>query len=420
MAAQSAKSLERSGASHHPSVGSERDLVARAEALIPVLRSRVENTEINRSLTSETRRDLMESGVHRIFQPKRFGGAEGSLKGGVDILATIGRGCAATAWVLVQNMTHNWMVARWPIEAQEAVWGDEPAALLSGILIPGIGKARRVDGGYRLSGRWPFLSGVNVCDWALFTAFTSGPNGEHEDRHFLLPRSDFEILDTWKSVGLRGTCSNDAKVDDVFVPEHMTTTIESLKGSVPSPGTEFLADCCPRYALFGVYITAAILGAAEAAVASYVEQVKKRVATSSSTAVAGFMTQHIKISEALACLRTARLLLHGVCDVATEILASGRLPNDEERTRFRSEAAFAGRHCAQAVNIVWDAGGGGVIYDQNPLSRAFRDVSTAARHLTRELGHQWRRARTRCDRIADRQPGALTRCASPRGRWPGS
>jgi 3-hydroxy-9,10-secoandrosta-1,3,5(10)-triene-9,17-dione monooxygenase len=69
------------------------------------------------------------------------------------------------------------------------------------------------------------------------------------------------------------------------------------------------------------------------------------------------MTQHIKISEALACLRAARLMLYGVCDLATEILASGRLPNDEERTSFRSEAAFAGRMFTQAVNIVWDAGG---------------------------------------------------------------
>jgi 3-hydroxy-9,10-secoandrosta-1,3,5(10)-triene-9,17-dione monooxygenase len=381
MAARSATSKSVEGF-HHPSVGSEQDLVSRAEALIPVLRSRAEETEAGRTLTAETRRDLMRSGVHRLYQPKRFGGVEGSLRAGVDILASIGHGCSATAWVLVQNMTHNWMVAEWPIEAQEAVWGDEPAVLLSGILIPGVGKARRVKGGYRLSGRWPFLSGVNVCDWALFTAFTDGPNGEKEDRHFLLPRADFEIHDTWRSVGLRGTCSNDAEVHDVFVPEHMTTTVESLKGAVPPPGAESLSLYCPRYAMFGVYISAAALGAAEAAVATYIDQAKNRVARSSSTAVASFMTQHIKISEALVSLRAARLLLYGVCDLATEILASGRLPDDEERTRFRSEAAFAGRLFTQAVNLVWDAGGGAVIYDQNPLSQAFRDASTAARHLT--------------------------------------
>jgi 3-hydroxy-9,10-secoandrosta-1,3,5(10)-triene-9,17-dione monooxygenase len=75
-------------------------------------------------------------------------------------------------------------------------------------------------------------------------------------------------------------------------------------------------------------------------------------------------------------------MLYGVCDLATAILKSGRLPTDEERTQFRSEAAFSGRQLVQAVNLVWDAGGGGVIYDGNPLSRAFRDISTAARHLT--------------------------------------
>jgi len=364
------------------SAGSEEDLVQRATALISTLRGRCDETEERRSLTLETRRDLMESGVHRIFQPRRFGGVEGSMRAGVDILIETGRGCASTAWVLVQNMTHNWMVAEWPIEAQEAVWGQNPAALLSGILIPGLGKARRVEGGYRISGRWPFLSGVNICDWALFTAFTEGPAGRQEDRHFLLPRSDFEILDTWRSVGLRGTCSNDAKVEDVFVPEHMTTTVESLKGAVPPLGVESVCFYVPRYAMFGVFITAAALGAAEAAVETYIDGARKRIATSSSVSLSSFPTQHVTVSEALACLRTSRLMLYGVCDLATAILKSGRLPTDEERTRFRSEAAFSGRLLVQAVNLVWDAGGGGVIYDANPLSRAFRDISTAARHLT--------------------------------------
>jgi alkylation response protein AidB-like acyl-CoA dehydrogenase len=156
------------------SAGSEEDLVQRARALIPTLRGRCDETEERRSLTLETRRDLMESAVHRIFQPRRFGGVEGSLRAGVDILIETGRGCASTAWVLVQNMTHNWMVAQWPLEAQEAVWGRNPGALLSGILIPGLGKARRVEGGYRLSGRWPFLSGVNICDWALSLPLPKG------------------------------------------------------------------------------------------------------------------------------------------------------------------------------------------------------------------------------------------------------
>src|ERR1700729_1138271 len=90
------------------SVGSEEDLVQRATALIPTLRGRSDETEEGRSLTAETRRDLMESGIHRVFQPRRFGGVEGSMRAGVDILIETGRGWASTAWGLVQNMRHNW------------------------------------------------------------------------------------------------------------------------------------------------------------------------------------------------------------------------------------------------------------------------------------------------------------------------
>ena len=356
MTVQSA-TLKHVDSFRRPSVGSEKDLVARAEALIPVLRSRVEETEAGRTLTSETRRDLMESGVHRIFQPKRFGGAEGSLRAGVDILAAIGQGCSATAWVLVQNMTHNWMVAQWPIEAQEAVWGEEPAALLSGILIPGLGKARRVDGGYRLSGRWPFLSGVNVCDWALFTAFTDGPNGEREDRHFLLPRNDFEILDTWRSVGLRGTCSNDAEVRDAFVPEHMTTTIKSLKGAVPPPDAR-LPDV-----LFPALRDVRRLhwrrrsgsgGSRRGGVCRSSQETGREIVLDGGCEFHDAAHQDF---------RGARMPARCASDALRRLrsrdgdFASGRLPNDEERTRFRSEAAFAGRMFTQAVNIVWDAGG---------------------------------------------------------------
>ena len=111
---------------------------------------------------------------------------------------------------------------------------------------------------------------------------------------------DFEILDTWRSVGLRGTCSNDAKVEDVFVPEHMTTTVESLKGAVPALGVESVCFYVPRYAMFGVFITAVALGAAEAAVEAYIDGARKRVATSSSVGLSSFPTQHVKVSEARA------------------------------------------------------------------------------------------------------------------------
>lgn len=368
----------------HASIGATEEVVARAYALIPALRARVEETERLRELPPATVADIKRTGIHRIFVPARFGGSESPFRAGVDILAATAQGCGSTSWVLVQNMTHNLMVAQWPEEAQQAVWGEQPDALLSGILIPGVGKARRVAGGYVLSGRWPFVSGVNVCDFALFTAFVPNEAGVDEDRHFILPRDQFTILDTWHTVGLRGTSSNDVVVDEVFVPEHMSTTVEALKGG-DSPATRF-SDAAiyraPCYAMFGVYIGSAILGIGEATVAAYVEHARRRTALMTGRAMTDLGTQHVKVAEATVSVETARLLMYAACDEAQRIAEARQLPDDETRTRWRCQAAFAGRLVMNAVNLVWEAGGGASLYDKNPISRGFRDVASATRHTT--------------------------------------
>lgn len=366
----------------YASVGSPAELIARAAGLEPALLGRAQETEALRQPPESTRQDVVRTGIHRLFQPRRYGGAEAPLRAVVDVLSSVGRACGSTAWVVVQNIAHNSMLAQWPGQAQDDVWGANPAALLSGILIPGIGKARRVEGGYVLSGRWPFVSGVSLADWVLFTAFTPGPNGEEEDRHFILPRGDYEILDTWYAMGLKGSASHDVAVNDVFVPEHRTTTIEAMRGRTPRYPSEPVIFRAPLYAMFGVFIGSAALGIAEGAVRTYVEQAQRRISRASVRPVSDFNTQHVKVAEALACIKAARLLLYGVCDQMTDIIESGRLPTFEERARFRAEATFGGQLSTRAVNVVWDASGGGGIYDNNPLSRYFRDMSAANRHIT--------------------------------------
>jgi 3-hydroxy-9,10-secoandrosta-1,3,5(10)-triene-9,17-dione monooxygenase len=369
----------------HPPIGSTEEVVQRARDMIPVLRDRAGETETLRRLPDATREDITRTGIHRVLQPARFGGTESGFRAAVDILCAVGKGCGSTAWVLAQNIAHNFMLAQWPDEAQRAVWGENPAAMLSGILIPGIGRARAVEGGYVLSGRWPWLSGVDVCDWALFTAFVPDANGRQEDRHFVIPRHQFHIHDTWHAMGLKGSSSNDVSVDEVFVPAHMTVTVEDLKGGTHSPGSAYndaLVFRGPCYAMFGVVIGSAALGIAEAAVEHYMAHARRRTAAMSGGAVVSYTTQHVKVAQAATEVAAARLLMYGVCDDAMAILETGRLPTDEERTRFRCNAAFAGRLATEAVNLVWDAGGGAGIYDSNPMSRLFRDASAANRHIT--------------------------------------
>ena len=376
-----------SGAVKSPlaSIGDGAAVLQRARDLVPALRERAEESDRLRELPRATVDDIRRTGVHRVFQPARFGGSEAHFRIGVDVLAALGQGCASTAWVVVQNMTHNLMVAHWPDEAQQEIWGTQPDALLSGILIPGMGRAHRVDGGYVLSGRWPFVSGVNCSDWALFTAMVPNSKGEIEDRHFIIPRREFEIIDTWHTVGLRGSASNDVVVREVFIPEHRSITVEDLKGGSVSPGSKHntaLIFRSPLYAVFGTFIAAAVLGAAEATVEYYITQASKRVTTMAKAGMANLTTQQVKVAEALASVETARIVLESVADKAITILQQGRLPTDAERTGFRCQSAFAGKLAMNAVQIVWEAAGGAVIYDTNPISRGFRDVSTANRHTT--------------------------------------
>lgn len=373
----------------YPRVGTHTELVRRAEALIPVVRRRAPRTDEMRRLPDETRRDLREAGLARILQPARYGGCEAPFSGMVDILTTLARGCGSTAWCLAQYIGHNFMVAQWPARAQADVWGTDPRSLCSGILIPLAGTAAKVRGGYRLSGRYPFVSGVTTCDWCLFAAMVErGAGAEPEERYFILRQGDFEILDTWDAIGLRGSASHDVKVDGAFVPTHRTLPLRHLRGGDRSPGRKVnLAPLyrSPSYMTFGVLISGVSVGIADGMVREYVGQVEDRVALMTGRALHGQALQHTKVSEAALAVEAAKALLYRTCDEIMRVLESGGLPSDERRAGYRAAGAYAGKLAFQAANLIWDAGGGRGVYLHNPIARAYRDLCTTTRHFT----HSW-------------------------------
>src|SRR5216683_1111010 len=196
------------------------ELLACAEALVPVLRERAGRTEELRRLPDETIDELHQSGLFRILQPKRVGGSELPFRSIVELVAVIGRGDGSTAWVLANLAAHHWLLGMWPKEAQDEIWGESPDNLIGSALIFPRGRARKVPGGYRLSGRWPFSSGVDPAAWNLIGAIMQDEETGTEPRIFLLPAKDYTIIDTWQVIGLAGTGSKDVAVDDVFVPEY--------------------------------------------------------------------------------------------------------------------------------------------------------------------------------------------------------
>ena len=213
-------------------------MMARARALLPQLQERSSRTEELRRLPPETERDLHAAGLFRIVQPKRVGGSEFDYVALVDFAEAIALADASVAWNLANLSSHHWMLGMFDPSAQDTVWNQDPDALIASSFVFPSGRARRVDGGYVLQGRWPFSSGVDSSEWNMLASVVSSDDEADgiEYRIFLVNKSDFRILDTWNATGLRGTGSNDVEVKDAFVAEPMTLAVSDLGGG-PTPGS---------------------------------------------------------------------------------------------------------------------------------------------------------------------------------------
>jgi 3-hydroxy-9,10-secoandrosta-1,3,5(10)-triene-9,17-dione monooxygenase len=207
-------------------------MIARARALIPQLRDRAPQTEELRRLPAETERDLHESGLFRIVQPKRVGGSELDYVALVDCADAIGQGDASVAWNFANLASHHWMLAMFDKRAQDLVWNEDANALIASSFIFPAGRARKVDGGYVLRGSWPFSSGVESSEWNMLASVVESDDEADgiEYRIFLLNKRDYQVVDTWNAAGLRGTGSNDVSVHDAFVAEPMTVAVSELAG----------------------------------------------------------------------------------------------------------------------------------------------------------------------------------------------
>ena len=316
------------------------ELLQRAEALVPVLRERAAQAEELRRLPDETIEDLHRSGLFRILQPKRVGGSELPFRAIVELVATISRGDGSTGWVLANLAAHHWLLGMWPKQAQDEIWGESPDNLIGSALIFPRGRARPVPGGYRLSGRWPFSSGVDAATWSLIGAIVHDEEaGTTEPRIFILPASDFTIIDTWHVIGLSGTGSKDVAVEDVFVPEYRSLAVREITGG-PNPGSAVNPSVLyqlPAISLFAFCIAGVSLGIAQGAIEYFVETMRTRTSYYTGRNLADFVTVQVHLAEAAAIADAARAVLLGDCDEATRIVGEGAIPSLDHRARVRND-----------------------------------------------------------------------------------
>jgi 3-hydroxy-9,10-secoandrosta-1,3,5(10)-triene-9,17-dione monooxygenase len=276
------------------------------------------------------------------------------------------------------------MLGYWPKAAQDEIWGASPETLIgSAFIFPG-GRARKVEGGYRLSGRWPFSSGVDASAWNMIGAVVPDEQtGASEYRVFLVPAGDYAVIDTWYVSGLAGTGSKDVAIKDVLVPEHRTLGTDAGKGgphpgSAVNPGPLFRL---PWFALFGFVISSVSLGIARGAIEQYVASTRTKLGTYTGRSLADFSTMQVHVAEAGALIDAAEALMLRDCAEAARYAEKSEVPPMEDKVRWRRDGAYAARMCTQAVDIIFAAAGGGAIYESNPLQRAFRDIHAANGHF---------------------------------------
>ncbi|SDO91427.1 GTP cyclohydrolase II [Arthrobacter sp. ok909] len=360
------------------------EMLARAQGLIPGLRERAAETEQLRRIPDSTMAELRSAEIFHMLSPKAAGGFGMGLETYVDVVRRLARGCASTAWSVGHLVEHVWMLARWPREAQDEVFANGPAPLAAATGAPA-GVAEKVPGGYSISGRWTFASGVMHSEWALLAAQHGAVRLQ-----CLVPLADVEVLDVWHTAGLRGTGSNDILARNLFVPEHRALDWELLAAEA-NPGSELHQDPLihtPMGALLNMVAPAAALGSAEYAVELFRELLMvRKVKHTVETRQADSPLAQVRYAQAYGLVATARLHWQEAVRVVSS--SHARRPSimtDRERADYRLSLALSGEASAEAVRLVMTGSGGSVHRLSHPLQRIQRDVNVLLNHaaLTRD------------------------------------
>jgi len=357
------------------------ELVLRARAMIPMLRQRADACEKARMVPPETIAEFEAAGFYKIVQQKEFGGYEMSPHVLYRVLHELGRGCPSSAWVMMVTGIHNWEMAFFGEKSSHDLWDTNPSAKTSSSYHPW-GTAEPVDGGYRLNGTWKFSSGCDHCSWAILGGFVPAdtPTGK-DNLVFLVPRTDYQISDTWFTFGLQGTGSKDLVLKDVFVPTHRT---HSLVECFKMAGQDKLP---PTYRTsfgnsFSFAVSSVMIGIAQGAIDLFIEQMSVRTNTidGSKSSVSPYIRD--RLGRATSNVRGAKARLAQAMREMDTKIAAGETITLEERAQYKWDAGRIGRDCEEAVISLYKSTAARGLMLSNPIQRHLRDALAGANHIT--------------------------------------
>lgn len=366
------------------------DLVASARALAPMIRDRAEQAEKDRRISDEVFAELRAGGFFRTLQPRRFGGLEFEPATAARVILELSSACGSTGWVASCAMSHQWIVAQFPIQCQEEIWAERSDQLTVSSFAP-TGDCVRAEGGFRLTGTWAYASGCDHADFCLLGVVMppEDDKGSSTPGFVIVPISDCQKIDDWDTMGLAATGSHAVALKDVFVPVHRSIALVAI-GTSDTPGQAAFDTNLGRYQLFSVgahclatNAVGCLQGAFDHFVSALREWETRGMAVGGGTRVMDYPAVQMRVGRAGAALKAAKALIFDQMEHSRRIVMDGGERLDRaERIDNRISQSFAVQLALQGLDELWGAAGSSGIRNAEIVQRAWRDAHAVAHHVS--------------------------------------
>jgi indole-3-acetate monooxygenase len=357
---------------------------AAAAELGPRIREAADEIERERRLPARIAEAIKQAGIFGMAMPRAWGGPELDLPEQVRVIETLARFDGSTGWCALVGSVGGFISSWLAEDAARKLFRDVNASSAGSVFFAG--SAQKVDGGYRVNGRWPFASGCQHSAVFVFTCHIRdadgkpilGVGGFPQMRLVYVPASKIRVLDTWYSTGLRGSGSHDVELSDVVVPESNTVSFPDLRPCRPGP--LYAHPYAFVYPFPGV-----ALGVASAAIEAFVDTANHReitIAALGGQRVLLRMSPHaqVAISQAKGLVGSARSHVFEVLDEIWASLTRGEPLSQHLRASYAVAITNTHRSCTTAVDLLYKANGGSSVYASGALDRCFRDMHTIDQH----------------------------------------
>jgi alkylation response protein AidB-like acyl-CoA dehydrogenase len=356
-----------------------QEIVKRITALQDLIARNAAESERIRKPVDEVWSAVRKTGIFYLCIPKERGGLELGLQAFMDVIIPIAEVDASLAWNAAFSVFHQWLLPQFSQQAQDEIWGLLPYFTSAGSAWPP-GKIAKVRGGYSITGRYKYGSGIMHAEWTTPIAMLDGDAGQSFPIISFVPIEEVTVFDTWNMDGMAGTGSHDIAYDHVFVPEHRTLPLQTLvQGQSHHKNPFYRMSMTPFFTLVPA---TPMIGLARAAV----RNLRARIQSPGpgGKVVEKPLHQHC-LAKADMLVTAAELMLRDAARQAEELVAGNTPLSPEDRVRLRAQISFGANSCLRAIRLVCDSSGSSAHQLSNPMQRILRDAAVISTHGTMEF-----------------------------------